>query len=72
MNLNQAQTVKKARQWAKENNLVLRKANVLLAGDKAYAFYSRINDERKSRYFTLAILKDCANYSQVGFSEFLN
>nr|WP_313098327.1 hypothetical protein [Moraxella sp. CTOTU48717] len=57
----QNEAVKQARKFARENGMVIRKANVLLAGNKAYAFYSKDDNQRNSAYFTLADLAGIAN-----------
>ena len=51
--LNQNESVKIARQAAKENGFVLRQSNCLLDGQKAYGFFNRKTNERVSRLFTL-------------------
>lgn len=64
--INQNESVKALRAWAKDNGYVMRKCNVLLSGSRAYKLYNKVNDKAISRYFTL----DCItkiNNSDGGF-----
>ena len=63
--INQNQSVKELRVWAKRKGYVMRKCNVLLAGSKAYKLYDKVNDKAVSRYFTL----DCVTKINNGCSE---
>ena len=60
--INQNQSVKALREWAKQNNLVMRKCNVLLGGSKAYKLYNKLNDKAVSRYFTLDDVTKANNF----------
>ena len=70
--LTQAQAVSQARKVAKENGLVLRKANVLLAGTPAYRFYDRQTGAKKSNLMTLRCIKEFANNSPEPWTSLFN
>lgn len=70
--LNQNESVKIARQTAKENGFVLRQSTYLLDGQKAYGFFNRKTNERVSRLFTLKDIKCCANTDQDFLGWFTN
>ena len=65
--INQNESVKKLRAWAKQKGYVMRKCNVLLAGSKAYKLYDKVNDKAVSRYFTLYDVTKIDNYCPEGF-----
>ena len=64
---NQNESVKEFRAWAKQNNYIMRKCNVLLAGSKAYKLYDKVSDKAVSNYFTLDCITKINNGSPVGF-----
>ena len=51
--INQNESVKELRAWAKSKGYVMRKCNVLLGGSKAYKLYDKVSDKAVSNYFTL-------------------
>ena len=61
--INQNESVKELRAWAKQRGYIMRKCNVLLAGSKAYKLY----DKAVSRYFTLYDVTKVNNYCPEGF-----
>ena len=65
---NQNESVKELRTWAKSNGYVMRKCNVLLAGNKAYKLYDKTNDKAVSRYFTLDDVTKANNFYDDGFN----
>ena len=65
--INQNESVKELRAWAKQKGYVMRKCNVLLAGSKAYKLYDKVNDKAVSRYFTLYDVTQINNYCGEGF-----
>ena len=65
--INQRQSVKELRAWAKRRGYVMRKCNALLAGNKAYELYDKVNDKTISRYFTLDEVTKIKNYCDEGF-----
>ena len=65
--INQNQSVKALRAWAKQKGYVMRKCNVLLAGSKAYKLYDKKNDKAVSRYFTIYDITQINNYCGEGF-----
>ena len=65
--INQNQSVKALREWAKQNGYVMRKCNVLLAGSKAYKLYDNSSDYAVSNYFTLHDVTKINNYCSEGF-----
>lgn len=66
--INQNQSVKALREWAKQKGYVMRKCNVLLGGSKAYKLYDKMNDKQVSRYFTLYDVTKINNYCSEGFN----
>ena len=65
--INQRQSVKQLRVWAKQKGYVMRKCNVLLAGSKAYKLYDKVSDKAVSNYFTLHDITKINNDYPVGF-----
>ena len=65
--INQNQSVKALRAWARQNGYVMRKCSVLLGGSKAYKLYDKTNDKQVSRYFTLYDVTQINNYCGEGF-----
>ena len=65
--INQNDSVKELRAWAKQKGYVMRKCNVMLAGNKAYKLYDKVNDKAISRYFTLDDVTQINNYCGEGF-----
>ena len=65
--INQRQSVKQLRAWAKQKGYVMRKCNVLLAGNKAYKLYDKVNDKAVSNYFTFYDITQIKNYYDEGF-----
>ena len=65
--INQKQSVKLLRAWAKRKGYVMRKCNVLLGGSKAYKLYDKVNNKAVSRYFTLHDVTQINNYCNEGF-----
>ena len=65
--INQNESVKLLRTWAKRKGYVMRKCNVLLGGSKAYKLYDKVNSEAVSRYFTLHDVTMIKNYCNEGF-----
>ena len=65
--INQNDSVKKLRVWAKSKGYVMRKCNVLLGGSKAYKLYDKVNDKAVSGYFTLYDVTEISNYCSEGF-----
>ena len=65
--INQNESVKQFRVWAKQKGYVMRKCNVLLAGSKAYKLYDKVNDKSISRYFTLYDVTQINNFYDEGF-----
>ena len=45
--INQNESVKQLRAWAKSKGYVMRKCNVLLGGSKAYKLYDKVSDISK-------------------------
>ena len=64
---NQNESVKEFRAWAKQKGYVMRKCNVLLAGNKAYKLYDKASGKAVSNYFTLDCITKINNGSPVGF-----
>ena len=64
---NQNESIKEFRAWAKSKGYVMRKCNVLLAGNKAYKLYDKVNDKAVSGYFTLYDVTQINNYCGEGF-----
>ena len=64
---NQNESIKEFRAWAKQNGYIMRKCNVLLAGNKAYKLYDKVNDKAISRYFTLDCITKINNECSEGF-----
>ena len=64
--INQNESVKALRAWAKDNGYVMRKCNVLLGGSKAYKLYDKVDNKAVSRYFTLDCITKIKN-SDEGF-----
>ena len=65
--INQRQSVKQLRAWAKQKGYVMRKCNVLLGGSKAYKLYDKTDDKAISRYFTLYDVTKINNECSEGF-----
>ena len=65
--INQRQSVKQLRAWAKQKGYVMRKCNVLLGGSKAYKLYDKVNDKAVSKYFTFYDVTQIKNYCDEGF-----
>ena len=65
--INQNESVKELRAWAKQKGYIMRKCNVLLAGSKAYKLYDKVNDKAVSRYFTLYDITKINNGCSEGF-----
>ena len=65
--INQNESVKALRAWAKQKDYIMRKCNVLLAGSRAYKLYDKTNDEAVSGYFTLYDITQINNYCSEGF-----
>ena len=65
--INQKQSVKMFRVWAKQKGYVMRKCNVLLGGSKAYKLYDKVNNKAVSGYFTLYDVTKINNYCDEGF-----
>ena len=65
--INQRQSVKQLRAWAKQKGFVMRKCNVLLGGSKAYKLYDKVNDKAVSNYFTFYDITQIKNYCDEGF-----
>ena len=65
--INQNESVKELRAWAKQKGYVMRKCNVLLAGSKAYKLYDKASGEAVSRYFTLYDVTKINNGCSEGF-----
>ena len=65
--INQNESVKALRVWAKQKGYIMRKCNVLLAGSRAYKLYDKTNDKAVSSYFTLSDITQINNYSSEGF-----
>ena len=65
--INQRQSVKQLRAWAKQKGYVMRKCNVLLGGSKAYKLYDKVNDKAVSNYFTFYDITQIKNYCDEGF-----
>ena len=65
--INQNESVKQLRAWARQKGYIMRKCNVLLAGSKAYKLYDKVNDKAVSRYFTLYDVTQINNYCGDGF-----
>ena len=64
---NQNESVKELRAWAKSNGYVMRKCNVLLAGNEAYKLYDKV-DKAVSSYFTLDDVTKANNFYDDGFN----
>ena len=64
---NQNESVKALRIWAKQNNYIMRKCNVLLASSKAYKLYDKVNNKAVSSYFTLHDITKINNQCSEGF-----
>ena len=65
--INQRQSVKQLRAWARQKGYVMRKCNVLLGGSKAYKLYDKVNDKAVSNYFTFYDITQIKNYCDEGF-----
>ena len=65
--INQNESVKQLRAWARQKGYTVRKCNVLLAGNKAYKLYDKVNDKAISRYFTLDDVTKINNGCSEGF-----
>ena len=65
--INQNESVKQLRAWAKSKGYVMRKCNVLLGGSKAYKLYDKVSDKAVSNYFTLYDVTKISNYCSEGF-----
>ena len=65
--INQNESVKQLRAWAKRKGYVMRECNVLLGGSKAYKLYDKVNDKAVSSYFTLYDVTQINNYCCDGF-----
>ena len=65
--INQNESVKQLRAWAKSKGYVMRKCNVLLGGSKAYKLYDKVSDKAVSGYFTLYDVTQINNYCGEGF-----
>ena len=65
--INQNESVKALRAWAKQKGYIMRKCNVLLAGSRAYKLYDKTNDKAVSSYFTLYDITQINNYCSEGF-----
>ena len=65
--INQNDSVKLLRTWAKQKGYVMRKCNVLLGGSKAYKLYDKANNQTVSRYFTLYDITQINNFYEEGF-----
>lgn len=65
--INQNESVKELRAWAKQNGYVMRKCNVLLGGSKAYKLYDKADNKAVSNYFTLCDITHINNYCEGGF-----
>ena len=65
--INQNQSVKELRAWAKQKGYIMRKCNTLLGGNKAYKLYDKANNQSVSRYFTLYDITQINNYCGEGF-----
>ena len=65
--INQNESVKQLRAWAKQKGCVMRKCNVLLGGSKAYKLYDKANNQTVSRYFTLYDITQINNFYEEGF-----
>ena len=63
--INQNESVKQLRAWARQKGYIMRKCNVLLAGSKAYKLYDKVSGKAVSNYFTL----DCITKINNGCSE---
>ena len=64
--INQNESVKALRAWAKDNGYVMRKCNVLLGSSKAYKLYDKVDNKAVSSYFTLDYITKLKN-SDEGF-----
>ena len=69
--INQNESVKALRVWAKQKGYIMRKCNVLLAGSRAYKLYDKTNDKAVSSYFTLSDITQINNYSSEGFESLI-
>lgn len=67
MYVNQNESVKQLRAWAKQNGYIMRKCNVLLNGSKCYKLYNKTNNKAVSSYFTLHDVTMVNNHSSMGF-----
>ena len=65
--INQRQSVKQLRAWARQKGFVMRKCNVLLGGSKAYKLYDKVNDKAVSKYFTFYDVTKINNGCSEGF-----
>ena len=65
--VNQNESVKELRAWARQNGYIMRKCNVLLGGSKAYKLYNKTSGEAMSGYFTLYDVTQINNYCSEGF-----
>ena len=65
--INQNESVKELRVWAKQKGYIMRKCNVLLAGNRAYKLYDKVSGEAVSNYFTLYDITQINNYCGEGF-----
>ena len=66
--INQNESVKALRAWAKNKGYVMRKCNILLGGSKAYKLYNKVNDKAVSRYFTLDEVTKANKFFEDGFN----
>ena len=65
--INQNESVKQLRTWAKQKGYIMRKCNVLLGGSRAYKLYDKVNDKAVSNYFTFSDVTQINNYCGEGF-----
>ena len=65
--INQNESVKQLRTWAKQKGYIMRKCNVLLGGSRAYKLYDKVNDKAVSNYFTFYDVTQINNYCGEGF-----
>ena len=70
--INQNESAKELRAWAKNKGYVMRKCNVLLSGSKAYKLYDKVTDKAVSGYFTLDDVTKAKNFSEDGFNYLIN
>ena len=65
--INQNESVKELRAWAKQRGYIMRKCNTLLGGNKAYKLYDKANNQSVSHYFTLDDVTKINNGCSEGF-----